>query len=105
VGLERAQRGVAVQRKQAADPGVHRLNRGGDRALNRAIHTIALTRMRNCPTTRAGLRRATHCTRQNLTRDPALSEAIHRPPAHRTLSATMPPPTKPHSSRQHLTTL
>jgi transposase len=27
----------------------HRLNRGGDRALNRAIHTIALTRLRSCP--------------------------------------------------------
>ena len=27
----------------------HRLNRGGDRALNRAVHTIALTRMRTCP--------------------------------------------------------
>jgi transposase len=25
----------------------HRLNRGGDRALNRAIHTIVLTRTRN----------------------------------------------------------
>ncbi|MFD4195569.1 IS110 family RNA-guided transposase [Amycolatopsis thermoflava] len=31
----------------------HRLNRNGDRALNSAIHTIALTRMRCCPTTRA----------------------------------------------------
>jgi transposase len=31
----------------------HRLNRGGDRALNRAIHTITLTRMRSCPDTRA----------------------------------------------------
>ena len=31
----------------------HRLNRGGDRALNRAIHTIALTRIRSCPRTRA----------------------------------------------------
>jgi len=30
----------------------HRLNRGGDRALNRAIHLIALTRMRSCPTTK-----------------------------------------------------
>jgi transposase len=30
----------------------HRLNRGGDRALNRAIHTIALTRMRCCDRTR-----------------------------------------------------
>jgi transposase len=31
----------------------HRLNRGGDRALNRAIHTIATTRMRRCPRTQA----------------------------------------------------
>jgi len=30
----------------------HRLNRGGDRALNSAIHTIAVTRMRCCPTTK-----------------------------------------------------
>ena len=30
----------------------HRLNRGGDRALNSAIHTIAITRMRDCPTTK-----------------------------------------------------
>ncbi|HWR47475.1 MAG TPA: IS110 family transposase [Pseudonocardiaceae bacterium] len=37
----------------------HRLNRGGDRALNRAIHTIALTRMRSCPKTRAYLARRT----------------------------------------------
>ena len=35
----------------------HRLNRGGDRALNRAIHTIALVRMRSCPRTRAYLLR------------------------------------------------
>jgi transposase len=31
----------------------HRLNRGGDRALNRALHTIAATRMRSCPSTQA----------------------------------------------------
>ncbi|HSL09405.1 MAG TPA: IS110 family transposase [Pseudonocardiaceae bacterium] len=37
----------------------HRLNRGGDRALNRAIHTIAITRMRNCLTTRAYVARRT----------------------------------------------
>lgn len=37
----------------------HRLNRGGDRALNRAIHTIALTRMRSCPRTRAYVERRT----------------------------------------------
>jgi hypothetical protein len=28
-------------------PKKHRLNRGGDRALNRAIYTIATTRMRD----------------------------------------------------------
>lgn len=37
----------------------HRLNRGGDRALNRAIHTIASTRMRSCPRTRAYVERRT----------------------------------------------
>jgi len=30
----------------------HRLNRGGDRALNRALHTVAITRMRCHPETR-----------------------------------------------------
>ena len=35
----------------------HRLNRGGDRALNRAIHLIATTRMRADPATRAYLTR------------------------------------------------
>src|SRR5262245_43780734 len=37
----------------------HRLNRGGDRNLNRAIHAIALTRMRSCPRTRAYISRRT----------------------------------------------
>jgi transposase len=36
----------------AALAGTSRLDRGGDRALNRAIHTIALTHMRSCPRTR-----------------------------------------------------
>jgi transposase len=31
----------------------HRLNRGGDRQLNRALHTIVLTRLRDDPDTRA----------------------------------------------------
>jgi transposase len=31
----------------------HRLNRGGDRRLNRALHTIVLVRMRIDPATRA----------------------------------------------------
>jgi transposase len=37
----------------------YRLNRGGDRALNRAIHAIAVTRMRSCPRTRAYVARRT----------------------------------------------
>jgi transposase len=37
----------------------HRLNRGGDRSLNRAIHAIALVRMRSCPRTRAYVARRT----------------------------------------------
>ena len=37
----------------------HRLNRGGDRALNRAVHTIALTRMRSCARTRSYVARRT----------------------------------------------
>jgi len=37
----------------------HRLNRGGDRALNSAIHTIAVTRIRVCPRTRAYVTRRT----------------------------------------------
>jgi transposase len=37
----------------------HRLNRGGDRALNCAIHTIAMTRIRSCPRTRAYVERRT----------------------------------------------
>lgn len=35
----------------------HRLNRGGDRALNRTPHTIAMIRMSRCPTTRAYVER------------------------------------------------
>ncbi|MGB8994699.1 MAG: IS110 family transposase [Pseudonocardiaceae bacterium] len=37
----------------------HRLNRGGDRALNCAVHTNALTRMRCCERTRAYVARRT----------------------------------------------
>ena len=35
----------------------HRLHRGGDRQLNRALHTIAITRARRDPETRAYLQR------------------------------------------------
>ena len=35
----------------------HRLNRGGDRQLNRALHTIMMTRWRDCPRTHAYIER------------------------------------------------
>lgn len=56
----------------------HRLNRGGDRALNRVIHTIAATRMHSCTTTRAYVARRT--AEGKTTRE-----------LYRTLTATMIP--------------
>ncbi len=56
----------------------HRLHRGGDRQLNRALHTIALSRARNDPQTRAYLarkaaegktrREALRCLKRHLAR-------------------------------------
>ena len=45
-----------------ASPGQntrHRLNRRGDRQLNRALHTIAVTRSRYCPHTQAYIAKRT----------------------------------------------
>jgi transposase len=58
----RVARSARVTERAAAAPPIetssgqrcrHRLNRGGDRALNRALHTVAITRMRCHPKTRA----------------------------------------------------
>jgi len=72
----------------------HRLNRGGDRALNRAIHTIALVRMRSCPRTRAYVARRTaegktireirRCPKRYIARE-----------LYRHLTQTMNPPVNP----------
>jgi transposase len=45
--------GVAPIEASSGQRARHRLNRGGDRALNRALHTVAITRMRCHPETRA----------------------------------------------------
>jgi transposase len=70
----------------------HRLNRGGDRTLNAAIHTIALTRMRCCEHTRAyiakrtaqgkTLREIRRCLKRYITRElyRALNTALTTPP-------------------------
>jgi transposase len=69
----------------------HRLNRGGDRTLNAAIHTIALTRMRCCARTRAYVTRRTaegkthreirRCLKRYITRElyRALTTAMTTP--------------------------
>ncbi len=66
----------------------HRLNRGGDRALNRALHVIATVRMRSCPRTRAYVarRRAEGKTKREIRR--CLKRYIARE-LYRTLTATM----------------
>ena len=58
----------------------HRLNQNGDRALNRAIHTIANTRdTQRSP--HPGLPAPPPHRRQIRPRNPTLPQAIHHPPA------------------------
>jgi transposase len=66
----------------------HRLNRGGDRALNRATHDIARTRINHCPRTRdyVARRRAEGKTDREIRR--CLKRYIARE-LYRTLNATM----------------
>ena len=70
----------------------HRLNRGGDRALNRAIHTIATVRMRDCPTTQAYIARRTAGGKTIREIKRCLKRYIARQ-LYRTLTATMTPTT------------
>ena len=72
----------------------HRLNRGGDRALNRALHTIAVTRMRDCPRTRAYIERRTKEGKTPREIRRCLKRYIARE-LYRTLTATMKPLTTP----------
>jgi transposase len=68
----------------------HRLNRGGDRALNKALHTIARTRMRSDPATSAYVarRRAEGKSKREIRR--CLKRYIARQ-LYRTLTAAMTP--------------
>jgi len=71
----------------------HRLNRSGDRQLNRALHTIVLTRARLDPTTQAYIARRT--TEGKSTRDAkrCLKRAVARQ-----LYRLLQPPVKARSS-------
>ena len=71
----------------------HRLNRGGDRALNRALHTIALTRMRSCPTTQAYVARRTAQGKNPKEIRRCLKRYIARQ-LYRTLTTAMTPATE-----------
>ena len=68
----------------------HRLNRGGDRALNKAIHTIANTRMRDCPSTQAYVARRTAEGKSTSEIRRCLKRYIARQ-LHRSLTAAMTP--------------
>jgi transposase len=72
----------------------HRLNRGGDRNLNRAIHAIALVRMRSCPRTRAYLARRTAEGKTTREIRRCLKRYIARE-LYRQLNRTMKPLTSP----------
>jgi transposase len=68
----------------------HRLHRGGDRQLNRALHTIAVTRARIDPQTRAYLERKRSEGKSNREALRCLKRHLARQ-VHRLLS--MPPTT------------
>jgi transposase len=70
----------------------HRLNRGGDRALNRALHTIATVRMRDCPATQAYIARRTAEGKTIREIKRCLKRYIARQ-LYRTLTTTMTPTT------------
>ena len=79
--------GVAPLEASSGQRTRHRLNRGGDRDLNRALHTIAITRMRCHPETRdyEAKRTAQGKTHRDIRRcsnapSPAGSTAESRPP-------------------------
>jgi transposase len=72
----------------------HRLNRGGDRALNRAIHAIALVRMRSCPRTRAYIARRTAEGKTTREIRRCLKRYIARE-LYRQLTRSMNPPVGP----------
>jgi transposase len=72
----------------------HRLNRGGDRALNCAIHAIAVSRIRSCPRTHAYVARRTAEGKTPREIRRCLKRYIARE-LYQQLTRTMTPPTSP----------
>jgi transposase len=69
----------------------HRLNRGGDRDLNPALHTVAITRMRCHPETRAYHLKRTAQGKSHRDIRRALKRALARRLYRRIQAATRPP--------------
>ena len=70
----------------------HRLNRGGDRDLNRALHTIAITRLRCHPESRDYETRRTAQGKTHRDVRRSLKRALARRLYRRIQAATRPPP-------------
>jgi transposase len=82
--------GVAPLEASSGQRSRHRLNRGGDRALNRALHTVAITRLRCHPESRAyeAQRTAQGKTHRDVRR--SLKRALARRLYRRIQTATRP---------------
>ncbi|HEU0088411.1 MAG TPA: transposase [Pseudonocardiaceae bacterium] len=69
----------------------HRLNRGGDRALNHALHTVALTRLRCHPETHRDPERRTSEGKTQREIKRYLKRALARRLDRRIQATTTPP--------------
>jgi transposase len=70
--------GVSPLEASSGQRARHRLNRGGDRALNRALHTVALTRLRCHPETREYAERRTRAGKTHREIKRCLKRSIAR---------------------------
>jgi transposase len=98
------QAGVAPIPCSSGQTDRYRLNRGGDRQLNRALHTIAITRARHDPATKAYLarkqaegktkREAIRCLKRHLARrfHHILAAPTAPPPKDRRIVTSAPAP-------------
>ena len=97
--------GVAPLKASSGQHTRHRLSRYGDRQLNQALHTIAITRARDCPKTRAyiakrisqgkTIREARRCLKRYIARH--LYRLLENPPPNPE-NSLQPQATPPKSS-------
>ncbi|HET6919392.1 MAG TPA: IS110 family transposase [Jiangellaceae bacterium] len=90
--------GVAPLEASSGQRSRHRLNRGSDRDLNRALHTVAVTRLRCHPESRVyeAKRTAQGKTHRDIRR--SLKRALARR-LYRRIQAATKPPAKPPTTR------